>query len=360
MIDIFGAAPVLDPRTDLLPWLAILGAWLCFGTFAVPMKTKSVVNAQVDPIVFQCYKTFWTFVTSHLVLFLVPYRFSWWGILSGLSWVPAGVGAIVAVQNVGIACGQAIWQVTIILTSSVWGFLILQPHDKVHSWPVTIFALFCLALGSVGMTLSFRLRAQSGDADVSVTAAPQQQAPDPSAGSCARPLVGAGRCADTESSAEEQGGRSAATTEDAASGSALQTMSNLVPSHYSADKGINFVISFATGSLFVNVVLFGLYCVVRWFRWGLTPPSLHFRVMLVPGFLAGSLWSAGNVCSLYAVNALGEAIGYSLVQSSIVVSGLWGILFYREMKGWPLFCWALCCLVCLSGSALLALQKKPS
>ena len=59
-------------------------------SLAVPMKWESVVDADVHPLVFQCYKTAWTFVTSHLILIVEPYEYTWWGILSGFSWVPAG------------------------------------------------------------------------------------------------------------------------------------------------------------------------------------------------------------------------------------------------------------------------------
>jgi len=150
-----------------LPWLAVAGAWVCFGSFAVPMKWKSVVDAGVHPLVYQCNKTFWVFVTSHLILFFKPYQIDLgFGCLSGLSWVPAGVAAVVAVQNVGIAYGQAIWQVTIIMTSCVWGFAILQ-DEQVKSWLGTSAALACLALGVVGMTISFNLVA-SDDTQESV------------------------------------------------------------------------------------------------------------------------------------------------------------------------------------------------
>lgn len=354
-----GAEPLVpDPRDDYLPWLAILGAWIGFGSFAVPMKAKRVVDAKVDPLVFQCYKTFWTFITSHLVLCVVPYTLSWWGLLSGLSWVPAGVAAVVSVQNVGIACGQAVWQVTIILTSSIWGFLILKPLQEVYSWPLTLLALAMLALGSVGMTLSF-------SALPKVIREPVSLLPISSPGGVrSSEMSRSSRCG-----AGEQNGNATMDASRQASGSAVVGIgaalfngvwggSNLVPSHFSKDKGLHFVLSFAFGALIVNIALFGSYCIVRWTRWRLPPPSFHVRTMLLPGFLSGTLWSFGNICSLYAVNTIGQGIGYSLVQSSIIVSGLWGIIYYREMHGWPLLSWVLCCLTCLSGTVLLALQKK--
>lgn len=41
-------------------------ASIFFGSFAVPIKTKAIVKANVDPVAFQCYKSFACFLTSFL------------------------------------------------------------------------------------------------------------------------------------------------------------------------------------------------------------------------------------------------------------------------------------------------------
>jgi glucose uptake protein GlcU len=43
--------------------------------------------------------------------------------------------------------------------------------------------------------------------------------------------------------------------------------------------------------------------------------------------------SFGNFFSLISVFYLGEGVGYPLVQTSILISGLWGMLYFREVKG---------------------------
>jgi hypothetical protein len=62
-------------------------------------------------------------------------------------------------------------------------------------------------------------------------------------------------------------------------------------------------------------------------------PSFHFRVMWLPGGLSGLLWSIGNFFSLLSVFYLGEGVGYPLVQTSILISGLWGLFYYQEVTG---------------------------
>lgn len=355
--------------SDVLAYAAIFGSWLSFGSFAVPMKWKSVVDAGVHPLVYQANKTFWTFVTSHLVLLFLPYEFTWYGLLSGLSWVPAGVAAVVAVQHAGIAIGQSVWQVTIIATSFVWGFAIL--HDEhVRSIPGTAFAVLAMVGGLVGMALAFNLPATGVDMEeghagllskarnMSVASAATL---DSKMSRTSRKSLTDIRFASFVPAANEEGkllqqpklsiGIAAALFNGIWGGS------NLVPSKYAPLHGIHFCISFGIGALIVNTLMIVIYCLVAKFWWRCPLPSPHFRVMALPGFVSGSLWSLGNFFSLYAVNALGQGIGYSMVQSSIIVAGLWGIFFYRELWGRAVVLWGMCCCVCIVGVLLLAHER---
>lgn len=411
-----GNAPA-EHESFALAYLAVLGAWVCFGSFAVPMKWQSVTKAEVHPLVYQCYKTFWTFATSHLVLFFEPYEFTWWGILSGFSWVPAGVASVVAVQNIGIACGQAVWQVMIIVTSFIWGFAVFQ-DESVYTWYGTMISLLCLALGVVGMTLSFHMRALSGASDaaarepreplrhnslssvlvdaalsedvqkpraslacsssqeiVSMSERPDPPArlvqsltsvsPSPAPAGPSRTWFGYSRpstnhVAATDACESACRQPSFALGLGAALFNGLWGGSNLVPSHYApkAFGGVRFVISFATGALIANVTLVIGYIILAKLVWKCPLPSPQFRVMAIPGFLSGSTWSFGNFCSLYVVEKLHQGIGYSLIQSSVIVAGLWGILYYRELSGKPILYWMLFCGICLCGVFGLVLERK--
>ena len=53
--------------------------------------------------------------------------------------------------------------------------------------------------------------------------------------------------------------------------------------------------------------------------------------MWLPGGCSGLLWSIGNVGNILAVSHLGQAIGLSLGQAAMIVSGLWGIFWYKEI-----------------------------
>lgn len=59
--------------------------------------------------------------------------------------------------------------------------------------------------------------------------------------------------------------------------------------------------------------------------------TLKVSFACASGMWAGVLWAAGNFCSMVAVLNLGQAIGYSSVQASILVSGLWGMFYFKEI-----------------------------
>ena len=61
-------------------------------------------------------------------------------------------------------------------------------------------------------------------------------------------------------------------------------------------------------------------------------PSFHFSEMWLPGFTAGLLYSGGNLFGIISIQHLGNFMGYSLNQSSMIISGCWGLFWYRESK----------------------------
>lgn len=111
----------------------------------------------------------------------------------------------------------------------------------------------------------------------------------------------------------------------------------LVPMHYAQGdvKGLAYVISFSVGALTVTVLLwvarFAYHLVKLKSVWEAYEvlPSFHLRVMLLPGATAGSLWSLGNVGSIVAVKHLGQGVGYSASQAALLVSGMWGIFYFK-------------------------------
>lgn len=55
---------------------AALASTIFFGSFGVPIKSQAIVKAQVDPVIFQCYKTAACFCSSWLALLFVDFKFT--------------------------------------------------------------------------------------------------------------------------------------------------------------------------------------------------------------------------------------------------------------------------------------------
>eukprot|EP00698_Gefionella_okellyi_P019438 TRINITY_DN5956_c0_g2_i1.p1 TRINITY_DN5956_c0_g2~~TRINITY_DN5956_c0_g2_i1.p1 ORF type:complete len:298 (-),score=78.00 TRINITY_DN5956_c0_g2_i1:151-1044(-) len=93
-------------------------------------------------------------------------------------------------------------------------------------------------------------------------------------------------------------------------------------------QGIVWSVSFGIGVLPVTIVLSTLWFVAR-----RQVPQFHFRAAFVPAFVCGIFWNIANIGSVYATLNLDMTIGFPLTQAALLVSGLWGLFFYRELKG---------------------------
>lgn len=124
------------------------------------------------------------------------------------------------------------------------------------------------------------------------------------------------------------------------------TGGSLIPLHYAKLEGYggaNYIISMASGSFIANCCLWlGVYLYkVYTFRQAdhagqeamKAMPRLYLKELLVPGTLAGVLLAIAMFGSIIAVTYLGQGVGNSVVQTKILISGLWGIFFYKEISG---------------------------
>jgi glucose uptake protein GlcU len=129
-------------------------------------------------------------------------------------------------------------------------------------------------------------------------------------------------------------------------------------------KGAHYLLSFSIGAAIVTTALWLLrYLVNVVLQRGdvigayQALPSFHIRVMWKAGGLSGLLWSIGNYFSLISVFYLGEGVGYPVVQSSILVAGLWGIFYFKEVQGRDrMTMWVLSSLLAVFGILLLSYQ----
>lgn len=139
----------------------------------------------------------------------------------------------------------------------------------------------------------------------------------------------------------------------------------MVPMHYAGDqaKGVRYTLSFSVGAVVVTAAVWLARAAWERLRRGSWAevrralPPLHLRRMALPGGAAGFLWSVGNLGSMVSVQYLGEAIGYSVIQGQMLVSGTWGIFWFREIKNEEyVFKWFAAAVVTMTGIVLLTFQ----
>ena len=141
----------------------------------------------------------------------------------------------------------------------------------------------------------------------------------------------------------------------------------LAPMHYAPSNitGLGYVISFSVGALTVTIgmwigrFLFYLVRTASLFEAYELLPSFHLRVMWASGAAAGGLWSMGNVGSILAVKYLGQAVGYGASQSALLISGMWGIFYFKEVKNpYTIGKWFFSAAVTITGILLLGYESS--
>jgi len=339
-----------NPTTDRgspIGWIAVFGSIVVFGSYGIMMKAPEVKSKKVDTMVFQCYSSIGIAGVSLLVLTYVPWKFSWWGIAGAGMLVLIQVFAFNAISALGYAVGPAIWAGITIVVSFLWGSL--KFGEQVESVPGAVCSLLLMIIGIAGIAscetgLPLRLAAMLGcgsaDENANYEGMPAEE--DKEGGEEEGPKVG-----------KAMGGVFCVVV-------GLLNGSLMVPFKYLADDlpandpPIAYLGSFAVGVLVTTPIFFVFY-----FYFPIRKaPEWHFRSAFIPGVVTGALWGIGNICATYATQYLGDTVGFPLTQTCIIFNGLWGILFYGEIKGKAkIGMFALCCVIIVGASTLLTIAK---
>ena len=312
--------------------------------------------------------------------------------MSGLFWVPAGAFNIFAIRNAGLAISQGIVSSSIVMVSFVWGNLIFR--EKVENEFIAYGAVLLIMGGLYGM--SYFSSGEEKDSMVAMcrensssleeeeeklllqieseeipSTAKQSPIKSTSANRSSRPL-------EVEPPTKAKRKKTTITIcgatyprRDVGLLSALLCGtwggSCLVPMHYAPanTKGLGYVISFSIGAITVTAGMWLGRFIYQWIRTRSVGeayealPSFHLRVMWVSGAAAGSLWSMGNVGSIVAVKYLGQGVGYSASQAALLVSGMWGIFYFKEVtNAVTIGKWFFSAIVTIAGILLLGYESR--
>ena len=356
---------------DPCGWMAAAIAALAYGSYGVPIKATSDVD--VHPLVLQTYKTFALFSMSWVVLLLgEEAKWSEFGIFAGFLWVSGGAFGILAIRNAGMAVAVGTWASVMVLINFFWGLLIFR--EPVNSFPRACIAFGALICGLVGMS-KFSAVAKnppSGPVSNGVRSEIELQPSSSISASVAGNLSSRRRvdCEDmtpmlplddTENDSSSMGFEE--NDKQAKAGhinvlglpltkrnfgilcavlNGILAGSSLIPMHFAKAHGcygFSFILSFGSGSLAANIALWVLYFIYVYNSEGTTlvgacamMPPLYLKELWFRGLLAGFLITVAMFSSIMAISFLGQGVGNSLVQTKILISGLWGIFWFREVK----------------------------
>ncbi|KAG2378103.1 hypothetical protein C9374_008725 [Naegleria lovaniensis] len=108
--------------------------------------------------------------------------------------------------------------------------------------------------------------------------------------------------------------------------------SMFVPSRLD-DKGSIYMVGFGIGSMGITSVMLVFYYYYYFFRYK-KELSFYPKLSIFP-CLTAVLWQTGNFFAAFvSAGPLGLTIGMPLTETSLVVAGLCGLIFFRELKGW--------------------------
>lgn len=371
----------------LTGWLSAILATLSFGSFAVPIKSPAAESCDVDPLVMQSYKSLMCFLTAWLVL-LPPmnteFSFTPWGLVSGVFWVPAGAFNIFAIRNAGLAVSQGIVSSSIVMVSFVWGNLVFR--EPVKSELVAYFAVMLIMGGLYGMSYFSSSEEKPDMSSSSSTLLEDDEeaidlihkdSGEETPPSSPKKVEPSKRPLELEPPKLKKKKRTITicgatySRRDIGLCSALLCGvwggSCLVPMHYAPAnvKGLGYVISFSVGAITVTIAMwigrfmFQLIRTKSVFEAYEALPSFHLRVMWSSGVAAGGLWSLGNVGSIVAVKYLGQGVGYSASQAALLVSGMWGIFYFKEVTNpATIGKWFISAIVTITGILLLGYESR--
>ena len=382
-------AETLTTCGDGCGWVAGIVAALAYGSFGVPVRQTKHID--VHPLVLQSFKTITMFALSWGVLLLgVEPSWTWWGLLSGFLWVVGGTGGIAAIRMAGLAIAVGTWASVMILVNFVWGIMVF--HEPINDVKSAILAFLLLTLGLVGMSIFAAPNDAKKKQDLEVEmersgrSEPERSAEEGGGTSSYTnmdSIVGKVQSADATQRPVEDAGEAnyvnlygiQLTKRQAGIAGAVfngvMTGSSLIPLHYAKAQGYggaNYMLSMAGGALISNGFLWVAMYLYQCYQlvdlsfdelssvsslsdslstgqlaYESTQPLIrraydamplwHFSKLVRPGVAAGVLLTAAMFGSILSVTYLGQGIGNSIVQTKILVSGLWGIFWFSEIRG---------------------------
>jgi glucose uptake protein GlcU len=348
---------------------------------------------KIDPIVMQLYNIFGVFITCWLLQCFLPFneyivtgagnrfQFPLLGLVAGVLFVVSVCSAIVGYKKIGIALLSGISCGCTILSSWLWGVVAFDEQPERIAASITAIIVLIAAV----FIISFSREIASSRMNASICqrvncfgATSQPMTDDNVATSFSVALVTHAATSDTQSvnlNPHDSMLYSVSALPDNLAIPEFEPFTKdwyrnvirgciwacvcgfaggtgWVPLQYmpTSQLGLVFLPVFSVGCLFTSVlVLLVYYSVVLKFKW----PAFHMRESMFMGLLSGVLVTLCVIFTTASIAHLKYSLAYPLCQSSIVISGLWGIYAFDEIKGSAVYVFITGCAILLFGVIML-------
>ena len=303
--------------------------------------------------------------------------FTPWAFVSALLWVPGGTAGVYAIRRAGLAISVGIWSCVIVILSFIWGVLIFGEKQKSAVGAVGSVAVLCMGLCGIAYFSSVEVVIKKNEDKSKQTIQYNSTAVGEGTPLVTKDDISDEVLLDLEHFPHSGVNPHSHQTIDLHLPSLHSTSKYhiglcmavvngvlaatiMVPLHYAppnTTQGVGYSMSFGIAAVLVVILFwilrFGLFCVencichTRWIDVGNEPmtliqttqltlmqipmesilrsykqlPPFHIRVMWRPGLLSGILYSLGNLFGIVSIQKLGNFMGYSLNQSSMIISG---------------------------------------
>lgn len=296
-----------DMSESIVGWVALFSAITVWGSHIVLIKHPSV--GHVHAIEFQVYISIGSALTGAFIAGVTAavsptvFQYPWLGSIGAAMWVLCMLAAYNAINGLGVAIAPAGWSGITVLVAFILGSVLF--HETIDNHLGAILSLLGVLLGIACVAICRNVDKLLGAPSVNVPLIPQ---------------------ADMT--------RSRTTSILCVLLMGIVNGSLMVPStlfFQDNPEGVySYILAFTSSSVGISVLV--------WLVWSnLSQESettkSHISVALVPGVLTGFFWCSGFFSAVIATQKLGQALGYSLTQLALCINALWGILYYKEIRG---------------------------
>lgn len=321
----------------LVGFLGALVAVLCFGTYAVPVKSFPTG----DGMFFQWVQCCSILIVGLIVEIIVgsPYRFEPLGMLGGMFWCLGNALVVPIVDSIGMSLGLLIWGTANMLTgwcAGHFGIFVDKEdvaHPELNYVGITLAALSVFVYFPIKPASQKKLIQNSGSEEsepLVVDSAPSDFVDDTSINSSR-----AGGLLATLRAAKKAVAIFLAVVAGFLYGINMLPVSHLQQKHSDASP-LAYALSHFAGIFATSTAMMVIYCIYKKNRPQIYPQSI------LPAMIAGTLWAVAQSGWFVGNANLGLTVAFPIICTGPgIVGSLWGVFLFKEIQGVRNFAWLI-------------------